>query len=163
MQRILLQFVSIALFALTLQGQGSRKADCLTCKTEVVGFDTASARVELEWLVFSVLQLRPVLAENPCDSAAGAKLAWFFAGTVLDSVKADLSRACRNKSQPRFTRSKSQLRQIKVVTVDSAVIQSHENFGWFFWWNGTWHWTARRSQDNQWRLYTVGRRKPQEE
>ena len=163
MQRILLQFVTIALFALTLQWQGNRQGDCPRCKADtglVLGFDSASARFELEGLVVNVLQLRPVLAKNPCDSAAGAKLQWFFAGTVLDSVRADLSRSCRNKNQPRFTRSKSQLKQVKIITSDSAVVQSHESFGLFFWWSGTWHWTARRSEDNRWRLYTVGRHKP---
>ncbi|MHB8871578.1 MAG: hypothetical protein ACYC5G_03940 [Candidatus Doudnabacteria bacterium] len=151
---------------MTLQGQGNKQIDCPRCKTDtglVIGFDTASERVKLESLVASVLQLRPVLAKNPCDSAAGAKLSWYFAGAVLDSVRADLSRSCRNKSQPRFTRSKSQLKLIKLITSDSALVQSHESFGLFFWWSGTWHWTARRSEGNQWRLYTVGRRKPQEE
>ncbi len=154
MQRILLQFTCIALFAQSLQGQGSVQAESL-------GF-YSSAKPELLGVVAEILQLRPVLAKNPCDSVAASRLPYLFASPVLDSIKADLARACKNRGQPRFTRSRSELRKIELVSNDSALLQSHESFGLFFWWSGTWHWTATRSMfDNRWRLQTVSRKKPQ--
>jgi len=155
MQRITLQFVSIALFALSLQGQGSVQAESLR-------FYRSSARLELLGVVAEILELRPVLAKNPCDSVAASRLLYLFGSPVLDSIKVDLARACKNRGQPRFTRSRSELRKIEVVSNDSALLQSHESFGLFFWWSGTWHWTATRSTlDNRWRLQTISRRKPQ--
>lgn len=154
MQRIVLLFVSIALSALSLQGQGSTHA-------ETLGFYRSPAKLELLGVVAEILQLRPVLAKNPCDSVAGARLPYLFGSPVLDSIKVDLARACKNRAQPRFTRSRSQLRRIELVSNDSALLQSHESFGLFFWWSGTWHWTATRSAfDNRWRLQTISRRKP---
>lgn len=154
MQRILLQFLSIALFALSLQGQG-------LVQTESSGFYSSSAKLELQGVVAEILQLRPVLAKNPCDTVSASRLPYLFGSPVLDSIKADLARACRNRGQPRFTRSKSELRRIELIGDDSALLQSHESFGLFFWWSGIWHWTAKRSvYDNRWRLQTISRRKP---
>ena len=154
MQRILLQFLSIALFAQSLQGQG-------LVQTETSGFYRSPAKLELQGVVAEILQLRPILAKNPCDSATASRLPDLFGSPVLDSIKVDLARACKNRGQPRFTRSRSELRKIELVSDDSALLQSHESFGLFFWWSGTWHWTAKRSTfDNRWRLQTISRRKP---
>lgn len=154
MQRIILQFVSIALFAQSLQGQGSVQA-------EAPGFYSSSAKLEIQGVVAEILLLRPVLAKNPCDSLAASRLPYFFSSPVLDSIKVDLARACKNRGQPRFTRSRSELRRIELLSSDRALLQSHESFGLFFWWSGTWHWTAKRSAfDNRWRLQTISRRKP---
>ncbi len=154
MQRILLFAIS-SLFALSLQGQGLGKQDSTLSESALVEF-------ELRNLVAEVLRLKPIFAKNPCDSTSQALLSRFFGGVVLDTIRADLSRSCRLRSRPRFTRSSSELRKIEVLGRDSAVLSSHESFGFFlFWLNGTWHWSAKRSEaDARWRVVDVSKRRP---
>lgn len=135
---LVLQFTSIALFTLSLGARGR-------CKQKPLDSSEVRESLSFKDVVAEILRLRPVLAKNPCDSVIASRLPHLFASPVLDSIKVDLARACKNGGQPRFTRSRSELRKIELLSNDSALLQSHESFGLFFWWSGTWHWTAKRS------------------